>query len=61
MASREKHKRRSSYSYKSSYSNFAGFAHRTAIHNDNVKRSRSMKEAFSNLFAKMKSHNKTDA
>ena len=61
MASKEKHKRRSCYSYKSNYNSFSGFAHKTAIHSDNVKKTRSIRETFKNLFSKFKSHNKTDA
>lgn len=58
MASREKHKKRSNRSYRNNISQFAGFARKVAIHNDGVKKTRSIREAFKSLF---KSRNKADA
>lgn len=60
MASAEKHKRRSCKSYKGSMSEFAGFARKVAIHNDGVKKTRSLREAFKNMFSGHK-RNKADA
>lgn len=54
MASKEKHKRRSCYGYKKNASEFAGYARKVVIHNDNVKRSRSLREAFKGLFKRNK-------
>ena len=57
MASREKHKRRSCYSYRNNASEFAGFARKVTIKNDRVKQHRSLREAFKNMFKR----NKADA
>ena len=57
MASREKHKKRSSRSYRNNMSQFAGFARKVTIRNDHVKKTRSIREAFMNMFKR----NKADA
>ena len=54
MASAEKHKKRSSRSYRNNMSEFAGFARKVAVKNDQVKRTRSLREVFKNLFKRNK-------
>lgn len=57
MATAEKHKKRSSRSYRNNMSQFAGFARKVTIRNDHVKRTRTLKDAFMKLFKR----NKADA
>ena len=54
MASAEKHKKRSSRSYRNNMGEFAGFARKVAIKNDQVKRTRGLREMFKNLFKRNK-------
>lgn len=54
MASAEKHKKRSSRSYRNNMGEFAGFARKVAIKSDRVKRTRSLREMFKNLFKRNK-------
>jgi len=58
MATREKHKKRSCRNYRNNMGEFAGFARKVAVKNDQVKRTRSLREAFKNMF---KARNKADA
>ena len=55
MASREKHKKRSSRSYRNNMGQFAGFARKIAVKNSGVQRARSLREAFKNMFKRNKS------
>lgn len=54
MANRDKHKRRSGYSYSKNQYGFAGFARKVAIKNDQAKRTRSLREMFKNLLKRNK-------
>ena len=57
MASAERHKQRSSRSYRNNMSQFAGFARKVMIRNDHVKQTRSLRDAFMKMFKR----NKADA
>ena len=57
MASAEKHKKRSSRSYRNNLGEFAGFVRKVSIKNDHIKRTRGLREMFKNIFKR----NKADA
>ena len=50
MASRDKHKKRSGYSYAKNQYGFAGFARKTAIRSEQVSHFKTFKEQMKTLF-----------
>ena len=54
MASSERHKQRSSRSYRNNMSQFAGFARKVMVRNDHVKQTKSIREALTKMFKRNK-------
>lgn len=52
MANRDKHKKRSSYSYSKNQYGLAGFARKVAIRNEKVSHFKNFKEQMKTLFRK---------